>query len=365
MKKLLGVIILFALVGCGESILPKDKEKKDYNVDSKAAHYMKVSAEGSRFYDEYGLLLPIKDGVHKDQGDALIWNSVTLAALCLTGSDNVAYLWESIKTLQTEDGRLFRHPIYADGVGKTSISKDGVLGFLYLGVIAKHTDCSPVEEEYGIMLAKFKDYVITHNYEMGVGHKDISVTFLSDRHTLRTVLRMYGISSEGLDFKTSVHDLSAAGFWAHTIFDLDYACQHGDANACSAKGTMGSFMNHLAFLSVSIAYYGSLYNEDSQYTQSQAKDLLKDMAGVGLDQKAYNWLFLTQLRVAQGGKTFKDVNKFLKESFPSDTPTETNGVKGWGCTDYIWQRAPYQPCENDAHYLGTDFLIVYGLINHQ
>ena len=334
-----------------DSSIPKDKTPALYSeaLQVKAERYL---VQQQDMKDEYGLLLPKNwDGTPREHGDALMWNSIALASMCLiddTENDfGIMSLFEAYQQLQAEDGRLFRHPTIRESNTRTTISKDQITGFLYLAKTAKDTECI-ISGGIGSMLQRFAEYARLHKWQIGVGKTDITTTYWTDRHLLKKVLQLYGLDTSGLDLKTSIHDTKGMSYIADDIFYTHYKCRKDGGGYCEiAKGT-SVFPAHLAFLSAMIM------GEVSS---------LKELAKVGDNIGFNNWLFVTGYRTTQKRKTFNDVEKFLVEDFPDDLPNEINGVKGWGCTDYIWQRAPLEKCDNDTRTnIGNDLIHVYALI---
>lgn len=317
--------------------------------------------------DEYGLLLPKLGGAFIQQGDALLWNSIALASFCLLHSETETLeLWNSFKHLQTEDGRLFRHPLLKDGVYTTSVSKDGILGFLFLGAISKETNCI-IQEHYKTSLEKFAQYVVKHDYEMGVGETDLTVTYLSDRHTLRMVLRLFDLPSEHLDFKTSVHDLYFQTRNSNAVYNHNADCKNPVKSPfmvefCSSDWFPGVFGNHLTYLSVYIAFVEAKNIENPVHSMGRIKDYTKYLAQTGIEKGTLYWPFVQLYRITRRQFLFEDINSELMKMFPEKPPSESNQVEGWGCTDYIWQRIPFQKCNNDStQYLGLDLLLPFSI----
>lgn len=399
MKKILLVLSLF-ISSCGyspfreawddikgdatetSSEVPKDKNSSYDNIWllNKGLVYINQSYRAtSRHYDQYGLLLPTKPtgmGGFKDQGDALLFNSFALANMCQIQqlvnekklskdfdlSNEIQSLGNNYQNyLQTKDGALIRHPDFIANKSYTSVSKDGIAGFLYLGSKVFESNCS-FKDQYKIMVINFLNFVKANNWEMSITKKDLSVTKLTDRHYLAMVLNLYDITAD-LDLGTSYHDLKSQTEYADYVnqnvsrckelkyFTDNAFCQLFDGTAVSG--------NHLTYLGLQVAIVEAKYKKNSQYTLGLLKDYSLNMAKVGDSVGAYNWLFVSGYR-RYYERTFNDIAEFLLNNFPENIPTETNGVLGWGCTDYIWQRTPFEKCnQDDTEYLGNDFLIVF------
>lgn len=368
MKHFLLILLASLLsLGCAETrrhsryVSEFDKEA----LNKKASVYL---TELEEHHDEYGLLLPREGTEFKDQGDALLWNSIAVAVYCLLKENDKAFaLWQSVKKLQTSDGRLFRHPSLKDGVGRTSISKDGVIGFLFMGAMIYETSCFPMVLEYGDHIEKFAEYVRSHHYEMGVGVTDPTVTFLGDRHLLKSVLRLYDRSHENLDYKTSLHDLSVSAEAAPYIFNNKFLCDfiNHQNPLCPALEQVSVFPSHLTFLSVITSWVDWKHNMNPLHERNELIQYSDSLARSGVDIGFPNALFITGSEVINESYDFKFAANQLNTLFPEHLPSEKNAVRQWGCTDYIWQRLPKESCnQSGTGYLGLDFLLPYALIKY-
>jgi hypothetical protein len=357
--KLVTVLLLF-LMSCEQSnytpsskVDPQHKSTQE-QVAIKARTYIQAIQ-----YDEYNLALPVRDNEFIDQGDALLFNSLLLAAFCILQEPSAERLWDAYQQVQISDGRLVRHPSLAAGKEATSISKDGVVGFLFLGSILIDHGCAAQQQVYKQMLDKFVHYAVSHNYELGVGKTDPSVTLLTDRHVLRMVMKLYDLDHSVLDTKFSGHDIRYSAKIAPTVFRYNLHCKNGNAEACKIQ-MPGTFTIHLTFLSTSIALVDAKHNYNAQYSIPEVQEMLQQLASVGVEENVLNYLYL--------GKYWKETNQpvddvflFLLNNFPLLT-SERQEVIGFGCTDYVWQRTPYESCnQSDTRYVGVDFLLAYAL----
>lgn len=368
MKPFLLILIASLLsLGCAETrkhsryVSEFDKEV----LNQKSSVYL-TELESHR--DEYGLLLPKEGTQFKDQGDALLWNSIAVATHCLLKENDKAFaLWQSVKKLQTSDGRLFRHPILHNGLDRTSVSKDGVIGFLFMGAIIYETSCFPMVLEYGERLEMFSEYVRKHNYEMGVGVTEPSTTFLLDRHLLKSVLKLYDKNHEDMDYKTSLHDLSVSAESAPYIFNNKFICDFASHQKpfCSSLEYVSVFPSHLTFLSVMTSWIDWKHNMNPLHERNDLIQYSDSLARSGVDIGFPNALFITGSEIINESYDFKFAAHQLNTLFPDHLPSEKNGVRQWGCTDYIWQRLPKEPCDQSTtEYLGFDFLLPYALIKY-
>ncbi|MBF0350882.1 MAG: hypothetical protein HQM11_07600 [SAR324 cluster bacterium] len=230
---------------------------------------------------------------------------------------------------------------------------------MFLGAVIAESDCTQIYTQYQKTLELFAKYVVANSYEMGIGHTDPSVTYLSDRHVLRMVMKLYGLSTEGIDFKTSAHDLEYSAKIAPTIFKYNLHCKAGNNDACKVAVT-DSFVNHLTFLTNYIANVDARLNQNPQYTVSQTLEYLGYIASSGVEDHYENHLYLGAYWKLTGQST-DVVSLYLLVGFPDET-NETNAVYQWGCSDFIWQRTPYEECSGASRdYTGIDFLIAYAL----
>jgi len=352
-------------------------------VETKANTYIESSyRQSSPLHDSYGFLLPYDLNVanagepetHGQQADAAMWNSVALANMCMlqaagntTLDTEISTLWANIRDqLLTSDGRPIRHPQSPD---ELTISRDIMGAFQYLGAIAFHFNCVPVKSEFGEWIARMTDYGRNHNWEMGIGLTNPTVTTLTNRRQLSVVLELYGKSTENLDIASSTENLSQQSFLADYIFENTHYCRRGFAGACIRTANFGSFANNLTYQSAVTMTIGRRHGVSQSYTENELKAIWLNIAKVGDSVGKNNWLFVAGYRYwNQSTPTFNDIKQFLAESFPTTLPGSANAIEGWGCSDFIWQRVPYQICKTGVAstwgytYIGNDYLSLYAYI---
>ncbi|MGK0290010.1 MAG: hypothetical protein ACI86H_001465 [bacterium] len=402
---LLALCSLF-VISCSSKHQPpviKDTTPNLYvqKINNKALGFINSSYKiGSLFHDNYGLILPYElidssnDVKHVDQGDSLMWNSIALSSMCMIQQavqeqrlpakydlkPEIKALWNSIKNnLQLEDGRWIRHPSLITDKDQTQISNDLILGSLFMGTIAYHTNCDPVKSEYKVFVEKFADYGRTHKWEMGGdGYKhDLSVTWLKDRSTLKMVLNLYDANTSDLsiylpdDLQRLI--LKETLIFANYINKHKSKCLKGSKFDCALIGGnkrgLSVFGNHLAFLKLNIGYIESLYKSNSLYKTDTLKDWYYYMGRIGDDINAPNWLFTAGYRSSNLDKpTFHDAEKFLVLNYPNEYSgeTEDHSIKEWGCTTYLWQRVPIERCNDNKNirYTTIDFLFLFSIIQN-
>ena len=363
MKILISILVTILLIACADINPIEDEEIESFAVQAQEKAELYLSKSFSMLRDEYGLLLPNNGyGTFIDQGDALIWNSIALASLCLIGDqEKIDDLWVSyITNLQMPDGSLIRHPTLKSGVGVSSISRDGITGFLFLGSIAWITKCS-IFPEYGERLQRFADYGANKNWLVGAHPGDI--TPITDRHLIKMVLSLYNRDTSNLSLKTSIHNLSFQVSIANEVNKYTHECKKGIQRSCDLVKHFSPFVSHLAFLSVVIARIDAMNNPNPTDSLPDTESWLLTLSAVGDDIGFNNWLFVAGYRkFVRDDATYRDIHKFIAEDFPHTLPTESNGVSGWGCTDYIWQRSPGEYCsDSKTIHIGQDLLLLYGL----
>ena len=355
------IAIVFLIISC--AIYDNFKEVVDTSSDT---NYYRLNESKAELYvknafgihkDSYGLLLPLNsDNSFRDQGDALIWNSVYVASLCLSDmfQDERWELWQSIRdNLITEEGRPYRHPSKMQGTKSTSISKDGMIGFLYLGAIVKYTNCPNIVDEYPTFVERMYKYGKSNDWEYGIGNTETSVTLMANQMSLDIVLKLYGIKHS-----VPVHIKDAyAALEMPALYKKLHKCQNKGEECDAAKG-LGAFQIHLNYLATVIAHIGTIVNGTPRYSSEETEQFLLALSNVGLEQGYPNWLYIATYRhFVTKLPTYNDVNEYLS-GFPAFTlPNETIGAGPYGCTDYIWQRVMPQGCsENGREYIGADYL---------
>ena len=344
-------------------------------LNTKALTYIEASYRaGSAMYDTHGLIVSRHaDGTAKGQGDALLFNSISLSAMCLIdfavtkGTLNATFdmttdltaLWTSYKTMQSTDGRLSRHPIYSTANNYTTISKDMLTGFYYLGAMAHKYNCEPIKSEYGAVIRSFADYAIANNWEAGVGVTNNSQTKMTGRHLLYSVMTLYGLDTSNLDLATSIYDLKTSAKYADYINENKYWCRSGYAAGCLKIANAGVFGNNLIFLSMEIATATT-----ALHSTADIKSWYYYLGKVGGSIGLPNWKFVTGYRNVNGITSVNDAENFLNDKFPTGLPKENNAIADWGCAEYIWQRVPYEPCSSSDNttYPGDDFLLMFGMM---
>ena len=347
-----------------DSTIPVDGPKTNDNsisLKTRTNSYISQSfASGSPLHDSYGYLLP---NGSKHPNDALMWNSVSLATMCmLNGKDNIDLsseinsLWSTIKTNNfMADGRMIRHPMNVD---KRTFSNDMMLGFLYLGAMAKYTNCSQVTNDYLTKLNEAVTYLQNHNYDMqdpsSIGDSDSTTTVMSSntKRSIQRVLNIYGTTADLGSF--GADSLLIQTQSAPWLAKNKYYCRNGYLGSCVRGLNAGIYGNHLFFIRVVIAKIEKIITKTG-YSDNTLDEMLGNMAKVGNDFGYPNWLFVSAYRHFNSG-TFNDVNDGLYTIFPDLLPSESN-TTGWGCTDFIFQRVPMEPCSGDGEVqIGVDFL---------
>lgn len=359
------------------SIVPDDIESSDAvnsAVIAKAQTYINDSYDASSDkHDSYGFIFGKEGSTFMHQGDGLMWNSVPLAAMCMMDSSSdytftteIASLWNAIKTeMIMSDGRPRRHPL-KDGANGTSISRDMVTGYLYMGAMAKYTNCSGVTSDYLTYLEKVRDYAINNNWELqnpAYLEKANSTTTKMGDNTKRmmvSVLKIYGgdYSSIVLD-NPDINAMTAEMKLADWIAEKKFYCRQGFIGSCLKGANLGVFGAHLTFLhavTANIEY--KLLGSSTYFSEFDLDTLLYDAARIGNSVNHQNWLMVAAYRHFTGG-TFNDVYKALDEIFPDVIPGEIEGTNSTtrGCTDFIWQRIGWEYCSGSSEvYTGNDFL---------
>ena len=361
-----------------ESIVRTDIDTIDPSVqlavNIKANTYLEKSFrhETSTHYDQYGLHLATStsDFIHQD--DNLIDSSQSLMSMCMVHksgfadlSTDIALLWTSIKdNLQLPDGRLIRHP---DFTSKTSISKDGIVGWMAMLAMAYHTNCEPIKTEAGPLITKFKEYGIANEWEYGAkGYQDSSTTKLTDRHKLKMLLNLYDQTTDDLDLSTSGHTLAESAKVADYINENKYHCQGGDPTACLNIGDAGVFVNNLVFLGMIVAYIEAIHKDNAFYNEVDLDIIFYNLGRIGDSIDYPNHLFLSFYRYFVYGNTatYNDAIAFLDSGFPNTLTGEILGTNNteWGCTDSIWQRIPWEHCDmSNTEYIGFDFMLLFAV----
>ncbi|MBF0239030.1 MAG: hypothetical protein HQM12_15115 [SAR324 cluster bacterium] len=364
----------------------QDNPRRNVNetiLNAKALRYLEQSyRQGSALHDEYGLLRPYQTSTseHIHAWDALFWNSLSLSAMCLIQASvdlrrlpgtfqletEIAELWTHFKqNLQTRDGRLYRHPDYQNGVLSTSISRDGIIGFLFLGAVAKDSGCAGVTFDYRYRLILLKEYALNHHDEMGVGQTNAKETKLRDKPLLNMLLKMYHIDPVEDTDVPSADDMQPLLEHAESIYQTDLACQSGDVTLCK-NNNIRFYLLHLHFLRNLVFWFDHQHNKIPEHTLDDITEKARLLALVGNRYHYYNWLFITGYRMIHSPRSYRDASYYLQNNFPENLPTNQQGVADHGCAEYIWQKVDYDlscaPIE-DVTYIGTDFLLLFGLIH--
>lgn len=213
-------------------------------------HFVKGLKKGESFYLPK-IAEPVGSPAFKplDYGDALIWNAVTLATYCILNQafeqnslykgeptlnlqEKIDTLWSNMKSnMITPDGRPYRHP--KEKLVDNSISRDGMMGSLYLGAIAKYSKCTVADGEEGYAkkwLVPFRNYAIKHNFDIGAT-PDEKVVNSNDMYgatieTMKMVLNIYGESYGELESrrkklikKISLKDIIEGNLGSATLID--------------------------------------------------------------------------------------------------------------------------------------------------
>ena len=332
--------------------------------------------EGHR--DSYGIYLPIKNGdTFIDQGDALIWNSLLLAAYCRINMDLSFNLdsiierdwWLYKDNFILQDGRPIRHPDLADGLTKSgSISKDGLTGFYVLGAVAYDTSCEPVKSEFSEVVTRVAKYAKGHDWLLGApgsGKKKLILSYLLNRIYLSDLLQLYGerriVKRNRVLVDLSEHASNDAGEFRNKT-----KCLRGDDIACIQADKNSSTTWHLHHENlISHAIFTKHDIEDPYYTRKQIGKFRKSMAKIGRSDRfrdgttMSNWLFVLPWRI-NSGRSYFDIVRFLTRKFTDQLPNKSTPIGNWKCTVMIWQRNPLEnKCDpdRDEEYLGLDFLI--------
>jgi len=363
MKNLVILLIAYLAISCAPDNKPKKKDPvESFEITEQTDRYLKRFEVGSENYDQYSLLLPIENGTHIKKGDALIFNSVALASMCmLEGFDSErVVLWDAVKGLQ-KNGTFIRHP---ESQAKLSISKDQLTGFFYLAAIAKYTDCDPVVGDMPAILASLKQYGVSHDWEMATGKTDRSTTLWLDFHILKAIYGMYDLENSDFDLSRSIHYVEASSIVAPQLAYMAYLCRSGeDKLACVDGKPVPVFGNHLLALTIAIFAVDSRVSKHPLYKKSKTNEWLKNISEVGDEFGYRNWLFFSMYSYFTGkGKGYKNnIDDFLVNWFPDQTGEEKDhAVLGWGCSEYIWQRVPPETCSGSpVYYTGIDFLHLY------
>jgi len=363
------------------SVIPLDANIVYDNaaVIAKSKRYVSQSYNHSTssHYDSYGLLLPLRAGSFNHQGDALGWNMVSLQTMCMLTqayksgrldsdfdlASDMQQLWADLKSsIIHPDGHLTRHPATTR---ETSISKDHMAMFQSSLVMMKYFGCENILPDMSNALDKFIRYGAANSWEMGeAGKTDISTTFLNGRHTLYDASSVFGLgyAADDLSLSTSAETTRLNSSIADYINENKYWCRLGYPGSCLRIANAGVYGNHLNYSSVVLFRIGAPSGRNSIYTQIETKAFLEDMGKVGQNIGFPNWLFVAAYRhfVLGSAATYNDINKHLAEDWPDNLPTNTDAIKGWGCSDFIWQRVPEESCgEVPEQQIGTDFLLLF------
>lgn len=348
------VFYLMLLYGCSsgsEKVFQTSSEipidtTNEVDLDSKKNFYFESMKSSN---DSHGFVLPLDHSFQAhDQGDALLFNSISLVIQCKEKSLNLQQ-WEALKNLQKENGEIIRHP-----ENTKEMSRDQLLGFLYLGAWAKKLNCSPIVDEFPTLLEKLVYYLKDRNWRVSGN------TYFTNRHPFGAVYHIYDLSDGVLDLEKSVSSIAFNAGSADFFYSYKYKCeQTGHEFSCAIAGSFETFSIHLLFLQIVIFSIENEIANAPTFNQSELSEFWEGLAKVGDSIGFNNWLFVAGYRhFILDNPTFNDIYYFLKNNFPEELPTEKKGVDGWGCTDYLWQRTPKQFCNQDStlKYTGIDFL---------
>ena len=347
------------------------------DLTTQSTTYLQSYKTGSQFYDTYDLLLPIDpNGSFIHTGDALIWNAVALSTMCVLQYDisknklNSSYdvskemtlLWTAFKNnLILSTGTIIRHP---DSTSNTSISRDAITGFLFLGAIAKQYNCTTISNDFGSILSTFISYGKTNKWDFATSSEKSkpSTTVLNDRHMLQATANIYGLSVD-VDLLTSIHNHKENMKMMDIIYESRHKCRLGYPDACLRVGNSAVYSTHLTSMTNFIFYIDSKQSTNPVYTNSEIKDMSFYLGRVGGSISAYNWLYVMEYRIINNSVSNNDVANALSSLFPSELPRENNPTK-YGCDEFIWQRVTYNRCSNNnTRYIGSDYLLVFALLN--